>query len=292
MIFNKIFKPKDDEEQEPKTSERLRKEKYQRLMNLKRSDNMTKEEQIEEYRSHLNFLARHSMNKTLKMYHDIGTSYNDVNIATNMLYIMIGFMSFVLFFISTFIAHTQITISLSLVLIVSAAIYYLFYLRLSNKYNEIIIETQKQFNKFTRKIISYVPDMQNGTHIYNILDKVRAEITDETTNHFLSQMMLEIMKNPKDSLPYLKFSTHMSATYTSDQFMGSLFDMAQGSFSTDTVDNLANEADDQLVELSQKIADSTINAMEGTYPVINYCIVGIILMFLIQTVLNMFTQTL
>lgn len=115
-------------------------------------------------------------------------------------------------------------------------------------YSQFRFERHLQFSKFTRLLIPYLKQNQNGSNLYSIFSKITQRLDYETDRNLLMKLMQDMTDKVNSIEPFIEYAEQTSNTDMSILFMSTIYDINQGLTDLEVIEELDRLASEELME--------------------------------------------
>lgn len=119
---------------------------------------------------------------------------------------------------------------------------------ITNSYVQYKFERHLEFSKFTRLLVPYLKKQEDNNNMWSIFNKLIDRLKYETDKKLLMSLMNDMVDRPHDIEPFETFARKMSNTDNSHLFMGTVFDIREGTADLAVIEELDRLASEELMD--------------------------------------------
>ena len=120
-------------------------------------------------------------------------------------------------------------------------------------YHQYQFERQLEFAKFTRLVIPHLKLKRNGGNLYGIFNKLLPRMEHEEDRILLMNLMQDMSDRPNEIEPFLSYAEKASGTDKAVLFMGTVFDIKQGSSDLNVIEEIDKMMSHELMNTIKQI---------------------------------------
>lgn len=139
--------------------------------------------------------------------------------------------------------------------LVMGMFYYMEAKNINMYYTQFKFERHMEFAKFTRLLVPFLKKKDDNNNMWSIFNKLLDRLKYETDKVLLMALMNDMVSDPHNIEPFETFARKMSNTDNSHLFMGTIFDIREGSADLDVIEELDRLSSEELMEGIESIIE-------------------------------------